>query len=192
VTVQILFPILDQRPRLESWEREQWSEGVVHGPQPGDARDVYERVVARERAGLPEQNGPFRRIAEAILRYDIFPPWMATPVIRRAPVQVGDTLGLRYHFFFGVDIFFASKVIERIDEPSRVGFTYRTLDGHPETGEETFSVEKDMTTGEVTAALRSWSRPGMLWTRLARPLARRIQVRASNAALDHLQRVGLG
>lgn len=185
--MDILFPILDQQARLERWAREPWSEGVEHGPQPRDHRDVYTRVVAREKPGEPELNGPFQRLAEAILRYDIFPHWMLTGVLRRSPVQVGDTVGARYHFFFGLDIFFASRVIEVINEPTRRGFTYRTLDGHPETGEETFSVEKDRTTGAIAVSLRSWSRPGIWLTRLVRPMARWVQVRASYAALNHLQ-----
>ena len=93
--MQILLTILDQQPRLERWEREPWSEGVEAGPQPIDHRDVYERVVAREKPGEPEPNGPFRRVEEAILRYDIFPPWMVTPVVRRAPVQVRAAGGRR-------------------------------------------------------------------------------------------------
>ena len=55
---------------------------------------------------------------------------------------------------------------KRIDGVWHTGFKYRTLTGHPELGEETFSVEKDLATGSVVAALRSWSRAGgwTLWT----------------------------
>ena len=70
----------------------------------------------------------------------------------------------------------------------RAGFTFRTLRGHPELGEETFFVEKDAATGAVRVSLRSWSRPGLWLTRLVSPYARRVQVRACHAALDHLER----
>ena len=53
------------------------------------------------------------------------------------------------------------------------------LIGHPEFGEETFSVEKDMATGRVIVALRSWSRPGTVLAMLCPPWVRRQQVRAS-------------
>jgi uncharacterized protein (UPF0548 family) len=148
-------------------------------------------MIAREPPGIPQRDGPFRRAAAAILRYDVFEPSTLTPVIGRAPLEVGDTVGARYHLPLGIDLFFASRVIEVFDGGDanvyRAGFTYRTLAGHPELGEETFAVEKDMDSGDITVALRSWSRPGLLATRLGWPVARRIQVSASKEALEHLE-----
>ena len=69
------------------------------------------------------------------------------------------------------------------------GFKYRTLAGHPECGEETFVVEKDLATGNVTAALRSWSRPGTWIATLMYPVVRHLQLWAGRAALDHLQKI---
>jgi len=71
----------------------------------------------------------------------------------------------------------------------RAGFTYQTLEGHPELGEETFSVEKDEASGRVSVALRSWSRPGAWLISLVYPYARRCQLRAGRAALDHLEQM---
>ena len=49
-------------------------------------------------------------------------------------------------FVAGVDLFFAARVTDRFEDVAnnqwRCGFTYRTLQGHPECGEETFIVEK--------------------------------------------------
>jgi hypothetical protein len=189
---------------LASWERRDFSPGVTDGPRVGDRHDAYEREVGFEAPGPPEPHGPHRRLAEAILGYRIFPPELAEGVLRRAPVEVGDTVGIRYHFARGIDLFFAARVIARFDElrppPSpggppahaprhATGFVYRTLAGHPELGEESFSVEKEPESGIVWVALRSWSRPG---TRLARafgPVVRRLQVKASARALDHLERI---
>jgi uncharacterized protein (UPF0548 family) len=93
-------------------------------------------------------------------------------------------------------LFFAARVVDRFDGPDgglwRTGFTYRTLAGHPELGEETFSVEKDLATGRVRVALRSWSRPGTWFTRLGRPAMRRLQRFANAAALDHLEAAARG
>lgn len=187
-----LFRFLGMKPRLDAWEHREFSEGVENGPSPRDNRDAYEREVAIELAGEPETDGPFRRVADALLRYDIFPRSFVTPVLRRAPVEVGDAVGICYHFAPGLDFFFAARVIRRFDERDgnlwRAGFTYRTLRGHPETGDETFCVEKDLTTGTVRVALRSWSRPGIWLARIGYPLTRRIQRRSSCAALDNLQR----
>jgi hypothetical protein len=154
---------------------------------------VYEREVAREAVGDPERAGASLRLAKAISRYEIFPPTLLTGVLRRWPVEVGDTVGGCYHLMPGIDLFFASRVVacfdERVGNLWRSGFTYHTLAGHPELGAETFSVEKDLTTGSVGVALRSWSRPGILLSRVLTPVVRLLQVRASRAALDHLARV---
>jgi uncharacterized protein (UPF0548 family) len=190
--MQFLLRFLRMKPCLESWENAAFSPGVELGPGPRDNRDSYQRQVAVELPGVPEVEGPFRHVADAILRYDIFPPSFVSPVLRRTPVEVGDAVGICYHFIPGIDLVFAARVFARFDEQAgdnwRAGFTYRTLRGHPETGEETFSVEKDLATGAILVSLRSWSRPGILLARLAYHLTRRIQRRASHAALDHLKR----
>ncbi len=174
---------------LTPWESRPFSHGVEAGPRERDNRDNHERVVAWESAGPPEET--CRRLADAILRFDVFPPEMVTPVTRRHPVQVGDAVGVRYHFLPGVDVFFASRVIERFERVEgdlwRAGFIFRTLAGHPELGEEVFCVEKNLKSGQVRVALRSWSRPGTLLARLGYPLVRRMQLRAGRAALDHLE-----
>src|SRR5262245_16199330 len=103
------FLFFNQAPKLDTWETRPWSPGVEEGPGITDRRDSYERTVARETPGDPEPGGPFRRVADAILAYRIFPPALATGVLRRHPVQVGDTVGLQYHRFRIVDVFFASR-----------------------------------------------------------------------------------
>ncbi|HVR73446.1 MAG TPA: DUF1990 family protein [Planctomycetota bacterium] len=140
--------------------------------------------------------GAHRRVAERILAYEVFPPRWITGVLRRRPVEVGDTVGIRFHFAPGIDLFFAARVVSVLDGEAggtwSTGFTYRTLVGHPELGEETFSVEKDLASGRVSAALRSWSRPGTLLAKAFAPLVRVFQVRASRAALDHLSTLARG
>ncbi len=128
--------------------------------------------------------------------YEIFPPRLVTGVLRRAPVEPGDSYGICYHFLPGVDLFFGGRVTDSFDGPAdgvwRAGFTFRTLHGHPELGEETFFVEKDVTSGAVRVGLRSWSRPGLWLTRLISPYTRWVQVRACHAALDQLERTAKG
>lgn len=178
---------------LARWEVRPFSASVELSPRPRDKRDNHQRAVAIESPGLPEIDGPARRLADAILRFDVFPSTLLTSVKRRPLVEVGDTIGLRYPFMPGLQLFFAARVIDRFeivdDRQWRAGFTYRTLEGHPACGEETFSVEKDLATGQITAALRSWSRPGTWLATLTYPLMRTLQVRAARAALDHLQQI---
>jgi uncharacterized protein (UPF0548 family) len=191
--MQLLLRILRRRPDLARWEVLPDSAAVALGPREGDCRDRFERVVAVEPPGEPLPGGPFRRVAAAILDYRVFPPALVEGVLRRKPVQAGDTVGILFHFLPGIDLFSAARVTETFAEFRdglwQAGFTYRTLEGHPELGEETFSVEKHAVTGEVTAALRSWSRPGTFLTRVGRPVTRWYQVRANRAAVRHLQEI---
>lgn len=176
-------------PSLDGWDDRAYS---AHDRSEARWTDVYERDVAEEPPGEPVARGPQRRVAAAILRYSIFPPELVEPIVRR-PIEVGDTVGVHYRGFRAVRLFFAARVTEVFDEERAgwwcTGFTYRTLVGHPELGEETFASEKELATGRVRAALRSWSRPGTTLARVLAPLVRRAQVRASRRALDHLQAI---
>jgi len=188
--LQIIVSALGASPNLDEWEKRPFWPGIEDGPGPRDRRDAFEREIGAEAAGAPQADGVHRRAAAALLRFEVFPARLVRPVLRREPVQVGDTVGLCYHAAPGMDLFFAARVVARFDEEKdgvwRSGFTYRTLAGHPELGQETFSVEKDLATGRVIVALRSWSRPGTVLARMGAPWVRRQQVRASRAALEHL------
>jgi uncharacterized protein (UPF0548 family) len=188
--MRIIWRFLGQRPNLAALLALPLSPGVEAGPQPGDRRDRYERVVAQEAPGDPESNGPFERVAAAILRYDIFPPSLVRGVLPRTPVEAGDIYGICAHMLPGIGVFFGGRVRRCFREFDgdvwRAGFTFQTIVGHPMIGEETFWVEKERSTGAVKAGLYSWSRPGMWLTRLGKPILRWVQVRASNAALARL------
>lgn len=191
----MLFLVSGADAPLAAWASRPFAPGSERGPGSGDRRDSYERVVGHEVPGSPEPDGLHRRAAAAILGYDIFPARVGRRVITRDPVEVGDTLGLRFRIGAGVEMFFASRVVAKFDEQRgeswHTGFTYRTLAGHPVLGEETFSVEKNLASGEVRVALRSWSRHGLLILKLGSPAARFAQRRSSRAALDHLEQIAL-
>lgn len=67
------------------------------------------------------------------------------------------------------------RIVYVTDEPSRFGFAYGTLPGHPEKGEEAFHVFSN-DQGTVWAEIVAFSRPDDLPARLAGPIGRRIQV----------------
>jgi uncharacterized protein (UPF0548 family) len=66
------------------------------------------------------------------------------------------------------------RVIRVVDEPDRRGFTYRTLPGHPESGEESFLLER-REDGRILFTICAFSRPASFLARAAGPLGRRIQ-----------------
>ena len=63
------------------------------------------------------------------------------------------------------------RVIEVIEEPHRRGFTYGTLPGHPEAGEERFLLEQHPD-GRVSFTITACSRPATVLVRMAGPLNR--------------------
>lgn len=88
-------------------------------------------------------------------------------------IAPGDTVILK----IGVGPFRVSapcRVIWVVDEPTRKGFAYGTLQGHPECGEEAFIVEQTED-DSVWLTVRAFSRPGVWWTWALYPLTRLVQ-----------------
>ncbi|GGM87447.1 hypothetical protein GCM10009721_10450 [Terrabacter tumescens] len=80
------------------------------------------------------------------------------------------------------------RVVEVIDEPSRQGFAYGTLPGHPESGEELFVLDRD-TDGVIRFTVTGFSRPASLLARLGGPLGRTAQDRTTRRYLEALDRL---
>jgi len=68
------------------------------------------------------------------------------------------------------------RVVELFDEPTRAGFSYATLPGHPECGVERFSVEL-RPDGSVWCRIESISRAASWYARFGGPVTRFIQSR---------------
>ncbi len=66
------------------------------------------------------------------------------------------------------------RVVDVVDEPDRKGFSYGTLRGHPEQGEEAFVVAI-AGNGVVTMDVIAFSRPARWYMKIAGPVGRRIQ-----------------
>jgi uncharacterized protein (UPF0548 family) len=73
-----------------------------------------------------------------------------------------------------------------VDEPTRFGFAYITLPGHPECGEEAFMLSRDE--AAVVFTMSSYSRPAELLSRLGGPVSRVIQRRTNDAYIDGMRR----
>ncbi|GAA2699614.1 DUF1990 family protein [Nonomuraea recticatena] len=73
-----------------------------------------------------------------------------------------------------------------IEEQDRAGWAYGTLPGHPESGEESFLLER-LPDGRAKVTITVFSRPGSLLTRLGGPLVtltQRLFLRLYARALD--------
>jgi uncharacterized protein (UPF0548 family) len=69
------------------------------------------------------------------------------------------------------------RVVALMDEPGRFAFAYGTLPGHPELGEESFTVEQ-LDSGVVRATIRVDARPAATWGRLVAPVLTGLQTAA--------------
>ena len=133
------------------------------------ARYHHDRLVRRIGSG----DIAWERAKDAIRLWKAHDAAGVTLTPPDAPVQEGTTV-LASRTLGPVTIVAPCRVVYVTDEPTRFGFGYGTLPGHPERGEEAFHVVfgKD---GTVTAEITAFSRPDDLPTKLSGPIARAIQ-----------------
>ncbi len=87
----------------------------------------------------------------------------------------------------GLWVLAACRVVEVVDGPTTVGFTYATLPDHPEQGYESFTARL-ADDGTATFHLDVVSRPAVAVVRLGAPVARRLQRRATGRYLAAMRR----
>ncbi|MBT2477493.1 DUF1990 family protein [Streptomyces sp. ISL-94] len=80
------------------------------------------------------------------------------------------------------------RVIWTAYEPTRIGFAYGTLTGHPESGEESFIVDLDPD-GTVWFTVTAFSRPASWYTRLAGPVVPFLQLGYARRLGRHVRRL---
>jgi uncharacterized protein (UPF0548 family) len=78
------------------------------------------------------------------------------------------------------------RVVHVVDETRRQGFAYGTLRGHPEAGEEQFVIEL-REGGGVAIVITAFSRPALWWSRLGRPVGRKVQAAVTTRYLNALR-----
>ncbi|MFG2875539.1 DUF1990 family protein [Streptomyces sp. NPDC048337] len=82
------------------------------------------------------------------------------------------------------------RIIWTAYEPTRVGFAYGTLTGHPESGEESFLVDLDPD-GTVWFTVTAFSRPASWYTRLAGPVVPFLQLNYARLLGRRLRRLAV-
>jgi uncharacterized protein (UPF0548 family) len=73
---------------------------------------------------------------------------------------------------FGLSI--PCRVVDVINEPGRYGFSYGSLPGHPESGEESFLLQRD-DSGRASFSVAAFSRPATRLAKLGGPVTPRVQ-----------------
>jgi len=87
-------------------------------------------------------------------------------------MKVGDTIVQQVYIppirAFSQKVVFGVRISEIIDEPTRKGFIYETLEGHVEKGISTFTVEQ--ANQSTIFKIQTYSTPGNMLTRLMGPI----------------------
>ena len=127
----------------------------------------------------PVGYGPDQLVAAAdcLLRWQMHERAGLRPRVSDVEVQEGTVAVLRMGLG-PVGLHAPVRVVRVVDEPTRRGFTYGTLPGHPERGEESFVVEM-APDGTVFFRLVAFSQPARWYTVLAGPVARAAQLVAT-------------
>lgn len=131
-------------------------------PAPVEATVGSYTPVAFDEVGAPVRAAVVGEGGETVYAAD------GTPLLRP-----GDVVRLRLG---ALPVRFPARVVYVVDEPTRRGFAYGTLPGHPERGEEAFIVERHPD-GSVWLVIRAFSRPANLFVWIGAPIARMLQSR---------------
>ena len=109
--------------------------------------------------------------------YKIFPSSIMTYLsqwaFEKRQMQIGDTI-VQQAFIppfrnFSQKIIFGVRINDVINEPTRIGFSYETLNGHVEKGISIFTIEK--TADQKTIfKVHTFSQPGNVLTQLVGPI----------------------
>lgn len=146
------------------------------GATAGELPSGYHHTHRHDRIGVGRPR--FATAAAHLMRWDVHRD-AGLRVQASAPVVgVNSVVVLRLGLLHA-----ACRVIYLVDEPTRRGFAYGTLHGHPESGEEYFGVSIDPTTDIVSAEIIAFSRPATWWSRAGAPVAALAQRRITDRYL---------
>ena len=125
------------------------SPDLAHWP-PGDGK--YRRSEFSSFIGTGDL--VWERVIADVLRWRVKTASGFT-VSSTAPVRQGDRVDVTVHLF-GASVIEPVEVVAVVESPDRVGFAYRTLPGHPVSGEEAFVVSRHG--DDVRLTIRSLTR----------------------------------
>lgn len=125
------------------------------------------RAVRRRSLVLGHGPQALRSAALGLRRWSCHEGIGATVHPAGAPIEVGSSLLVVLHIG-PVTVVVPNRVVTVVDEPTRFGFAYGTLDGHQERGEESFVAEL-LGDGTVRGTISVDAQAAMWPARLASP-----------------------
>jgi uncharacterized protein (UPF0548 family) len=148
---------------------------TLDGPMPSG----YHHLEVERRLGAGE--AAYRSVCEALMTYAPQRGLGLRPKAAAPRAAVGVDLLSRL-----VVLPVPCRIVWVVEGPDRTGFGYGTLEGHVESGEEGFLVERRG--DDVYAVVRAYARPASWLTRLGGPLTWLAQLLAAHGYLRALQR----
>jgi uncharacterized protein (UPF0548 family) len=108
--------------------------------------------------------------------YQIFPEYIMGALTQwkneKRAIKVGDTILQQVYLppikNFSQKIIFGVRISAIIDEKSRKGFSYETLEGHVEKGNSTFTIEE--IDGKLIFKIHTFSKPESFFSKLLGPI----------------------
>jgi uncharacterized protein (UPF0548 family) len=178
----LLVPVWNRRGVAKVLQRAE--QAAVTYPEQGETRaELLPSGYHHDRRELELGHGEpaWERACDAIRRWEAHRSagFVITPA--GAEIEAGATV-VASRSIGPITLAIPCRIIYRTDEPNRFGFAYGTLPGHPERGEEAFHVLRGPDDA-VSARIVAFSRPNDLPTRLAAPVARRVQHAATSRYL---------
>jgi uncharacterized protein (UPF0548 family) len=162
--------------------------------------DSYSVELPSEQPGEPEAQGSFEIAQEVIRNYEFPDPNLITGIfVPDDPLEnrlmILKARFMLFTFHFGVRV---SEVIDEIREDPTLGkarvwgWSYRTLEGHFEMGEITFSVWKFLQSGRVEFRINAYSKvthiPNIFYRIGFRIFGRSLQVYFAHSAMDRMKK----
>ena len=183
--------------KLEDLADLRFNYDVVGSTRYDETPEGYHRLEHRERLGSGDE--VFQRAGEALFQWRMqrtaglpvtatdTPPRVGTDSLARLGpgLLIGRLRTLVPIANLGLPV--PCRVVWIVDEPDRIGFAYGTLQGHPESGEESFVVTRDP--DGVYFTIRAYSRAATWYTRLAGPVTRMAQSYAARRYAAALRRL---
>ena len=131
----------------------------------------------------------FFHFEDRLFRYDIFPPTLMRAKVCSDDERLREGTTIVQHVAVGPFTLVSAVRVARVwhvegADGIESGFSYVTLEGHPERGVSSFRLSRTAD-GRIMFSIDARSRPGSLLTRIGRPFARRFQRGATEAALAH-------
>jgi uncharacterized protein (UPF0548 family) len=136
-------------------------------------------VTDRTRIILGSGEPIFLAAKAALQRWEHFRLGWVEPWPPETPIQSGEVVAIMA-WTAALWTLNCCRIVYVVDESgpvSKFGFSYGTLPGHVESGEELFQIEWDQNTNSVCYDILAFSRPNHFLTRLGYPLVRHTQKR---------------